>query len=89
MELPEDVVRDVRTRLRRIAGQVQGIEKMLAEGRECRDVVTQLSAVSKAVDRAGFKLVAGSLEYCLSDPEASEGDGYPLAVVEKMFMDLS
>ncbi|MCU4185277.1 metal-sensitive transcriptional regulator [Acidiferrimicrobium sp. IK] len=89
MELPEDVVDDVRKRLRRIAGQVQGIERMLAEGRECSDVVTQMTAVSKAVDRAGFKLVAAGLTYCISNPEEAAADGYPLPVVEKMFMNLA
>ena len=48
MQLPDEVVDDVRKRLRRVAGQVQGVERMLEEGRECRDVVTQLSAASKA-----------------------------------------
>jgi len=89
MELPEDVVDDVRKRLRRIAGQVHGVERMLAEGRDCRDVVMQLTAVSKAVDRAGFKLVAGGLTYCLAHPQEAEDAGYPLPAVEKMFMDLA
>ncbi len=40
MELPEQVVDDLRKRLRRVAGQVQGIARMLDEGRECRDIVT-------------------------------------------------
>ena len=49
MELPQDVVDDVRNRLRRVAGQVQGVERMLDEGRECRDIVAQLSAATKAL----------------------------------------
>ena len=61
MELPKDVVDDVRKRLRRIAGQVQGVERMLVDGRECRDVVAQLSAATKALDQAGFKLIASGL----------------------------
>lgn len=89
MELPDDVVEDVRKRLRRIAGQVQGIERMLVDGRECRDVVTQLAAVSKAVDRAGFKLLAAGLAYCIEHPEEAEESGYPLPSVERMFMQLS
>ena len=89
MELPEDVVDDVRMRLRRIASQVHGIERMLAEGRDCRDIVTQMTAVSKAVDKAGFRLVAGGLTYCLSHPQEAEAAGYPLPAVEKMFMDLA
>jgi len=89
MELPEDVVEDVRQRLRRIAGQVQGVERMLAEGRECRDIVMQLTAISKAVDRAGLKLVAGGLTYCLAHPREADAAGYPLAAVEKMFIGLA
>ena len=45
MQLPDELVDDVRKRLRRVAGQVQGVERMLGEGRECRDVVTQLRAI--------------------------------------------
>lgn len=89
MQLPEEVVDDVRKRLRRVAGQVQGVERMLAEGRECRDVVSQLSAASKALEQAGFKLVAAGLTYCLDHPEEAAADGYALAAVEKMFMKLA
>ncbi len=88
MELPEDVVDDVRKRLRRAAGQVQAVERMLAEGRECRDVVTQLSAATKALEQAGFRLVAASLTYCLNAPEEAAAEGYPLEEVERMFMRL-
>lgn len=86
MELPADVVADVRKRLRRAAGQVQAVERMLAEGRECRDVVTQLSAATKALEQAGFKLVASGLLYCLENPAEAEASGYPLETVERMFM---
>ncbi len=89
MELPADVVSDVRTRLRRAAGQVQAVERMLAEGRECRDVVNQLSAATRALEQAGFKLVAAGLAYCVEHPEQAEADGYPLEAVERMFMKLT
>jgi DNA-binding FrmR family transcriptional regulator len=89
MQLPTEVVEDVRKRLRRAAGQVQAVERMLAEGRECRDVVTQLSAATKALEQAGFKLVASGLTYCLENPEEAEADGYPLETVERMFMKLA
>ena len=65
MEMPEDVVEDVRRRLHRVAGQVKAVERMLDEGRECRDVVTQISAATKALEQAGFRLVAAGLTYCL------------------------
>jgi DNA-binding FrmR family transcriptional regulator len=89
MQLPDEVVDDVRKRLRRIAGQVQGIEKMLADGRECRDVVTQMSAANKALEQAGFKLVAAGLTYCVENPDEAEASGYPLDEVERMFMRLT
>jgi DNA-binding FrmR family transcriptional regulator len=89
MELPDDVVTDVRKRLRRAAGQVEAVERMLAEGRECREVVTQLSAATKALEQAGFKLVASGLAFCLEHPEEARASGYPLETVERMFMKLT
>jgi DNA-binding FrmR family transcriptional regulator len=89
MQLPEEVVDDVRKRLRRVAGQVQGVERMLEEGRECRDVVTQLSAASKALDQAGFRLIAAGLTYCLDNPDQAKEDGYAIDTVQKMFMKLA
>ena len=86
MELPADVIDDVRKRLRRAAGQVQAVERMLAEGRECRDVVTQLSAATRALEQAGFRIVASGLAYCVEHPEEAEASGYPLEMVERMFM---
>jgi DNA-binding FrmR family transcriptional regulator len=89
MELPEDVVADLRKRLRRAAGQVQGVERMLEEGRECRDVVAQLSAATKALEQAGFKLVASGLTFCLEHPEEAAADGYAIDEVQRMFMKLA
>jgi DNA-binding FrmR family transcriptional regulator len=89
MEMPEEVVDDVRKRLRRAAGQVQAIDRMLAEGRECREVVMQISAATKALEQAGFKLVAAGLTYCVERPDEAEADGYALADVERMFMKLA
>ena len=89
MQIPEDVVSDVRKRLRRVAGQVQAVERMLEEGRECRDVVMQLSAATKALEQAGFKLVASGLTYCVERPDEAAADGYTLEDVERMFMKLA
>src|SRR3546814_3492446 len=71
-ELPEETIDDLQKRLRRIEGQVRGIQSMLAEKRECSDVVTQIAAATKAMEQVGFKLVASGLTYCLSNPEAAE-----------------
>jgi DNA-binding FrmR family transcriptional regulator len=89
MQLPEEVIRDVRTRLHRVTGQLEGIERMLDDGRECRDVVTQISAANKALEQAGFRLVAAGLTYCVANPEQAETEGYPLEEVQKMFMKLA
>jgi DNA-binding FrmR family transcriptional regulator len=89
MQLPDEVLDDLKKRLRRVAGQVQGVERMLAEGRECRDVVTQLSAATKALEQAGFKLISSGLVYCLENPEEAAADGYAIDEVQRMFMKLA
>jgi DNA-binding FrmR family transcriptional regulator len=89
MQIPDDVVDDVRKRLRRATGQVQAIERMLTEGRECREVVTQISAATKALEQAGFKLVAAGLTYCVERPAEAEADGYALEDVERLFLRLA
>ena len=86
MELPEATIDDLQKRLRRIEGQVRGIQSMLTDGRECADVVTQIAAATKAMEQVGFKLVASGLTYCLTHPEEAAESGYDLERVEKMFM---
>ena len=89
MDLPERTVEDLLKRLRRDEGQIRGIQQMLVDGRDCRDVVTQISAASKALDQAGFKLVASGLTNCLNHPELAARDGYDVDDVQKMFMKLA
>ncbi len=89
MELPDDVVDDLTKRLRRVEGQVRGLQAMLAEGRDCREVVTQMTAATKALEQAGFRLVAAGLAYCLANPEEAQASGYDLDQVQRMFMKLA
>jgi DNA-binding FrmR family transcriptional regulator len=89
VDLPEETMNDLHRRLRKVEGQVRGIQAMLADGRDCRDVVTQLSAASKAIDQAGFLLVSAGLQWCLEDPERSAAEGYDLVDVQKMFLKLA
>ena len=89
MQIPAEVIEDVRRRLHRVGGQVRAIERMLDEGRECREVVTQLSAATKALEQVGFPLVASGLTYCVANPEEAEADGYSLEDVQRMFMKLA
>jgi DNA-binding FrmR family transcriptional regulator len=89
MEIDEDVVNELLRRLRRVEGQVRGIQNMLTERRECRDVVTQVAAASRALDQVGFRMLAAGLTSCLEDPDRAEADGYPVAEVERLFLKLA
>lgn len=89
MNIPEETVADLTRRLRRAEGQIRGIQQMLADGRDCRDIVTQMSAASKALDQAGFLLVASGLTWCISHPDESAAEGYAIDDVQRMFMKLA
>ena len=87
MDMSEQDRKDVTHRLRRARGQIDGILTMIEEGRSCRDVVTQVAAVSKALDRAGFKIVALGLKQCLT---AADGEQEMTSEeMEKLFMSLA
>ena len=66
-----DTKRKLRARLRRIAGQVSGLERMVAEDRYCVDVLLQIAAVRAALDGAGKVLLAAHVESCVADAFAS------------------
>jgi len=89
VQLPEETVIELSRRLARIEGQVRGLQAMLREGRECRDIVTQLSAASKALDQVGFKMLSTGLAHCLQDPDEAARNGFDLAEVEKLFLKLA
>ncbi len=74
-------------RLRRAEGQLAGVIRMLEEGRECQDIVTLLAAVSKALDKAGFAIVASGLRECVAHPDAHGAPG--VAALEKLFLSLA
>ncbi len=88
MQLDDDAVKTAVTRLRRAEGQIGGVIKMLQEGRDCEDVVTQLAAVSRALDKAGFSIVASGLKQCLSAPVGEQSD-VDTAKLEKLFLSLA
>jgi DNA-binding FrmR family transcriptional regulator len=89
VELSEDTIADLTRRLHKVAGQIKGIEGMLVDGRDCRDVVTQLSAANKALEQVGFLLVSAGLRWCVEHPEESAADGYDVADVQRMFLKLA
>lgn len=89
MQIPEETTAQLVKRLRRIEGQVRGIQAMLEDHRDCADVVTQIAAANKALEQVGFTLVASGLTYCISHPDEAADSGYDISRVEKLFTKLS
>jgi DNA-binding FrmR family transcriptional regulator len=91
MELDKESLAEVTVRLRRAQGQIGGVIRMIEEGRDCADLVNQLAAASRALDRAGFKIIATGLEQCAARGE----DGGPKqaatdrAQLERLFLRLA
>lgn len=86
MQLDPNEMTAVVKRLRRAQGQLGGVIKMIEEGRECQDIVTQIAAVAKAVDRAGFATISLGLRQCVTDPNQ---DSMDVAAMEKLFLSLA
>ena len=85
MQLEDDAVKTAVNRLRRAEGQLAGVIRMLESGRDCKDIVTQLAAVSRALDKAGFSIVASGLKQCLTE----DNGGPDIAEMEKLFLSLA
>src|SRR6266700_1734665 len=84
MKIDEQAAGPVLNRLRRAQGQLAGVIAMIEDGRDCRDVVTQLAAVSRALDRAGFKIVASNMRQCLNGESAMSTEE-----LERLFLALA
>ncbi|WP_163970292.1 metal-sensing transcriptional repressor [Oceanobacillus halotolerans] len=61
-------------RLKRIEGQVRGIQKMIEEDRYCVDVLVQISAINAALKKVGFSVTERHIKHCVSDAIKS-GEG--------------
>ncbi|QKT09004.1 metal-sensitive transcriptional regulator [Gordonia sp. X0973] len=86
MQLPADEIKPILTRLRRAHGHLASVIRMLEEGAECEDALTQLAAVDKAIARSGYSLVATGLQYCMR----TEGpDNVDTQKLEKLFLSLA
>ena len=85
MQVEQEVAGEVIARLRRARGQIEGVINMIETGRNCKDIVTQLAAASKAIDRAGFKIVASGIRQCTNE------DNAPMTPeeLEKLFLSLA
>jgi DNA-binding FrmR family transcriptional regulator len=92
MQFDSDEISPIVKRLRRAEGQLTGVIRMLEEGRDCEDIVTQLAAVSKALDKAGFAIIATGLRQCVSRPSEGDDSGSSspdLAALERLFLSLA
>jgi DNA-binding FrmR family transcriptional regulator len=83
--------RKILNRLRRARGQLDGVIAAVEAGGACRDIVTQLAAVSSALDRAGFTIVATAMKDCVTDPKKTARDeqGLTTEELEKLFLMLA
>ena len=89
MELTKEQTDQLISRLRRVEGQIRGIQGMIQEGRECTDVITQFAAAIKALEQSGYKYFATTLTQCALDPAMAEAHGYTAESLERMFLQLS
>ena len=85
MELDPTEMKPVINRLRRAQGQLAAVTRMIEEGRDCKSVVTQLAAVSSALDKAGFSIIASGLQQCMQQEDPS----LDRAELEKLFLSLA
>lgn len=80
--VPAEEAKRIANRLRRAQGQLAAVLTMVEDGRDCRDVITQLSAVSSAIDRAGFAIIAAAMRDCLREDDAAREAGAGAAAAE-------
>lgn len=76
-------VRKVANRLKRAQGQLAAVIAAVEGGGDCRDVVTQLAAVSSAIDRAGFAIIATAMRECITDADAEVAASAPGADADR------
>jgi DNA-binding FrmR family transcriptional regulator len=88
MDVDYSELGDVVARLRRVQGQLGGVIRMIEAGEDCTAVVTQLAAASKALDRAGFKIISTGMQQCIARDGAGNAK-LDVAQLEKLFLSLA
>ena len=83
----EDQIDAISKRIKRAHGQLGAVARMLEEGRNCDEIVTQMSAVSKAVKTAAFTLISASLKECIV--EGKSNSEAVTVQLQKLFLSLS
>jgi DNA-binding FrmR family transcriptional regulator len=83
----EDQLSAISKRLRRAHGQLGAIVRMLDECASCEEIVTQMAAVSKAVNTAAFSLISASLKECLVNRDVNSEE--MTAKFQKLFLSMA
>jgi DNA-binding FrmR family transcriptional regulator len=91
VQVDKDVRNDVMRRLQRADGQLRGVMAMLESGRDCVDVLTQVVAVSHAVNGTGFMIIRDGLQQCAAPETATDDDERSRTItrLEKLFLSLA
>jgi len=89
MEMDANVLSDPLMRLKRAHGQLGAVIAMIENSDDCERVLTQLAAVSRALDKAGFKIIATGMRQCREAREQGEQPPMTEDQLEKLFMALS
>ncbi len=89
MKFEQTLTDDAITRLRRVEGQMGGIIRMLEEGRDCKEVMQQVSAAGKALERAGVRLLAAQMRHCLLHEGEDGVEAYTPEEIEQMVLNLA
>lgn len=87
MELPPDEMKAIVARMKRARGHLAHVIAMIEDGADCEDVLTQLAAVTKALSRSGYAVVATGMRQCLRND--GDDDGAAIARMEKLFLSLA
>jgi DNA-binding FrmR family transcriptional regulator len=69
--MPNDQKQQVILRLKKIEGQIRGLQRMIDEGKDCVEVVHQLSAARKALDKVGFIILTHRMQECMKEKEGA------------------
>ncbi|TFD54630.1 metal-sensitive transcriptional regulator [Cryobacterium frigoriphilum] len=84
---PDPEQKKILNRLKRAQGQLNAVIVAVEAGAHCKDIVTQLAAVSSALDKAGFVIVSKAMRQCLENPE--QKDALTVDELEKLFLTLA
>ena len=83
----EEQIAAIAKRVKRAHGQLGAVARMLEEGRNCDEIVIQMSAVSKAVHTAAFTLISSSLQECMLDNKSNSEE--TMKKLQKLFLTLA